>query len=142
LGRLALDSAQNAADFHGRLDCSKKRPQRADDPEAQWDYACGAFALGQVDTAQATLQKVSTLHPSATRAAAVRDFEAWIALLNRPQEIAANASRITERLKQAPDHVPALLASARLLEQQGKYPEARKAYEQGLETVSLVHSGA
>ncbi len=138
LGRLALDSAQNAADFQWAFGLLQEAARgRADDPEAQWDYARAAFALGQVDTAQATLQKVSTLHPSATRAAAVRDFEAWIALLNRPQEIAANASRITERLKQAPDHVPALLASARLLEQQGKYPEARKAYEQVLKRYPL-----
>lgn len=130
LGRLALDSAQSAADFQWAYGLLQEGARgQPDNPDAQWDFARAAYALGQVDTAQTTAQRVLALQPAASLAATVREFAEWIVLPSRPQEIAAAASRIATRLQQRPDDVPALLANARLLEQQGDFKGAREAYE-------------
>jgi tetratricopeptide (TPR) repeat protein len=130
LGRLALDAAQTAADFQWAYGLLQEGARgQPDNPDAQWDFARAAYALGQVDTAQTTAQRVLALQPAASLAATVREFAEWIVLPSRPQEITAAASRITTRLQQRPDDVPALLANARLLEQQGNFKGAREAYE-------------
>ena len=120
---------------NGRLDCSRsRRGQTA--IEAQWDYA-RALLRWDKWTPPKPRCKVSTLHPSAARAA-VRDFEAglrcWIT-----REIAANASGITERLKRA--RSCSRVAGQRATRNSRQYPEAG-SLRTGLETVSLVHSGA
>lgn len=138
LGRLALDAARSAADFQWAYGLLQESSRALPIAEVHLDFARAAYALGQVEVAQAALQRVPSLSPSAAEAESAREFGEWIALPNQPQQLEAAAARVASQLQQKPDFVPALLANARLLEQQRNYVGAREAYERALKIYPLL----
>ena len=109
MGRLAFQSG----DFKFAASCLQQTARNLpDDALAQFDYARAAYNIGDVPTAQSSLQNALGLNLPAPQAAEAQQMLDLIALANNPTQAVAASQRVADVLKSHPDYVPALMAQA------------------------------
>jgi tetratricopeptide (TPR) repeat protein len=105
---------------------------KPNDSELWHALAWSLYALGQVTEAEAAMQKVGQPAVPPARAKDAEQFLALLAASKNPTQVVAMLPRVNDILKSNQDYLPALIVSAVAAEQQGRYEDARKAYEKAL----------
>ncbi len=121
------------------LEAGRRAPA---DPEIALDLASVTFSVGQVNAAGAALQRALAGGTNLVRTVEARNLQAFLAAVSSAAAPPGVGAIVQETLARQPDHVPAMLTSAVLLEQAGKAAEAAAQYEQVLRrvpTCALAH---
>ncbi len=124
LGRLAYQTGDYTWAAGLLQEAARKMP---DDLDTLYDAAEAGYALGQVTDAETGMQRVAQAGSPNSHAESAKRFLAMTALAANPAPTATNL--IEQSLKLTPDYVPALVARAALLQQQGNDAAARTVYE-------------
>lgn len=120
LGRIAFDAGQPAEMQWAHSLLQESARKLPDDPEVAYDLAWSHYSVGQIGEAEAAMR--AALKQPFPHAVEARRFLKFTA--DNPPEADIQAT-----LQQQPNYVPALVASARMHEQQNQPAAARKAYE-------------
>ena len=127
LGRLALQSGQ-PADSDWALSLLQEAEQKApEDPEIAYDLAWAYYSVGRVADAEAALQNALKSSHIFLHEQEARRFLRMLSLAKEPQNATAASAEIQSALQSDPAYVPALMASACVLERQGKNQSAESA---------------
>lgn len=100
-----------------------------DDPAASYDLAWAYYNLGRVEAAERKMQEVAGGGPASSKHAEAELFVTMVDTLRQPSTTASSA-KVQTVLRQQPDYIPALMISARLLEDQLDFAGAAKIYEE------------
>ncbi|TMQ01481.1 MAG: tetratricopeptide repeat protein [Verrucomicrobia bacterium] len=126
LGRLAFQ----AGDFKWSASLLQEGADKSPrDPEILYDLAWSQYGLGRTTEAEATMQRALKASAPFARSNEAKRFLAASSLWANPATSQQAASQIQELLKEDPNYVPALIASAALYEQQGDAAAAKLACE-------------
>ncbi len=129
LGRLAYETG----DYKLSLNLLREvAGNQSGDPQAQFDFAEAAYAMGQVPDAQAAMHNVLQAGGAFSGAGEAKRFLNFTALADNPSQAAASVSQVETVLKSEPNYVPALMAQAVLNEQKNDAVAARQGYEKVL----------
>jgi tetratricopeptide (TPR) repeat protein len=126
LGRLVFLSGDFTWAANLLQEAASKLPN---DPEIQYDVAWSYYSVGRVNDAERSMQAAVSGLSGADQADA-KQFLAMVAASRTPA--AASAAQATQILSTNADYVPAMMASAAQAEQQGKFDDARKFYQNAL----------
>lgn len=130
LGRLAFDLGDRAWAAGLLQEAARRLPPS---PALSYDVARASYSIGQVQEAEAALQRAVEGGPSLQSADARRMLE-LIGLAAKPQEAVRQSARISEILRAEPSSVPALIAAGVAAEQRGELAAARQNFEKALAT--------
>ncbi len=130
LGRIAYRN--NSFDWAYSLLLESKR-QLAENPEILHDFAWAAYSLGRVGEAQDAMQRVVKFSPDSLQAKDAESFLRMTAMVRNEVDLAAAGPEIEKLCVAEPDYVPALMARARLKEQQDDREAAVANYQTVLE---------
>jgi tetratricopeptide (TPR) repeat protein len=127
LGRIAFD-AGNFSWAYSLLQESSRA--LVADPQVLHDFAWAAYSLGKLDQAQQAMQQTLNASPDPAISGDAKSF----LLMTRadPPALAAAKPEIEQKLREDPDYVPALMASAVLHSQAGQTKEAAACYQKAL----------
>jgi tetratricopeptide (TPR) repeat protein len=103
--------------------------QLPDDAEVLYDLALSQYSLGRITEAVAAMKSALQKNPALPQAEDAKWLIELSELLSDLPKAQTLAGRIQQVLTARPNYLPALYLSARLNEHQGKYPEAKAAYE-------------
>ena len=109
LARLAFQHGDNQYSLN-LLESSLS--QRPNDPEILYDLAWAYYSTGNEQKAVSTMQGILTSGSSASKKDKANLFIEMLALSQKPGDAEAASGRIGEILKQEPDNISALIASA------------------------------
>jgi tetratricopeptide (TPR) repeat protein len=131
LGRIAFD-AGNFSWAYSLLQESSRA--LVADPQVLHDFAWAAYSLGKLDQAQQAMQQTLNASPDPAISGDAKSF----LLMTRadPTALAAAKPEIEQKLREDPDYVPALMASAVLHSQAGQTKEAAACYQKALRRFS------
>ncbi|MBI2929396.1 MAG: tetratricopeptide repeat protein [Verrucomicrobia bacterium] len=126
LGRLAFDAGDQQWSLSLLQESARKKPGQS---EVAYDLAWALYSLGRLSDAQQTMQQAIQSATAPGLKADAQRFLELAALYPNPGPAASAQARVADALKGDPDYLPALLASALLLEQAGNFDQAKPAYE-------------
>jgi tetratricopeptide (TPR) repeat protein len=127
LGRLVYRSGDYAWSLSLLQDAADKLPTQR---EVLYDLAWSFYSLGKVGDAENTMQQAMP----ALSGANLEDAKCFIAMVDATKKSASTeaAAQASQVLATNASYVPAIMVLAVQKEQQGKFDEARKLYEQAL----------
>lgn len=128
LGRLLCEKG-DYRDYNWALsllvEADRKLPENL---AATYDLAWAYYNLGNIEAAEKKMQAVAAA-PADPRQAEADLFLTMLAALREPNNPQAGSARVQTVLREHPDYIPALMVSARLLEERLDYQEAAGIYE-------------
>ncbi len=129
LGRLAGEAGDHAWAMNLLQEAARKLGER---PDVLLEFAQASYLLGKVEEASQQAQKAMKAAASGPVFDSARQLEGLIQTYRTPAAGAATEPQLKALLAANPNHVPALVAMARLQEQQNRFDDARDLYERVL----------
>ena len=102
--------------------------QLTNDARVLLDLAWSAYSLGRVDEARQVMQRVLTAAPNSSQSSDANLFLEMVSLSEEGANPVSAQARVEQVLKAKPDYVPALMARAMTLLQNGDSPAAATAF--------------
>jgi tetratricopeptide (TPR) repeat protein len=126
LGRLAFDAGDYKWSFSLLQESARRLP---DNPDVLYDLAWASYSAGRLSEADSLIRKAVNTRKQFDRSADAKRFIELNTLALKPDEIGASVPQADLALKQDPEYVPALFASAVANERSGHAGSARSAYD-------------
>jgi tetratricopeptide (TPR) repeat protein len=127
LGRLLCEKG-DCQEYNWAVSLLEEAGRRLpEDPAASYDLAWACYNLGRVEAAEKKMQSVAAGPPGGPKHADAELFVSMMAALREPSN-PAGAAKVQTVLRERPEYIPALMASARLLEEQHDYHGAADVY--------------
>jgi len=126
LGRLAYDTGDYKLSLNLLREVARNE---SGNPQAQFDFAQAAYAMGQVPDAEAAMRNALQIGGAFSGAGEAGRFLNMTALAANPTPAAGAATQVAEILKTEPDYVPALMVLGGINEQKNDVATAKQTYE-------------
>ncbi len=129
LGRLVYQQG----DYKWALSLLQETARKiGEQPDVQYDFAWACYSMGRVPEAEAAMQDAAQAGAALSRLAHAQQFLTLVAASKSPAAAQQAAAQAQQVLATNSDYVPAVMISALLQEQQGKYDDAKRLYEKVL----------
>ena len=125
LGSIAYQAGNFSWAYSLLQESAREQPNDADTLR---QFAWAAYSLGKVEEARRAMQKVLAAAPESSQSSDAKSFLAMTALNEPGADLRAAKPDVDQLLKANPDYLPALMARASILLQQGDKANAANIY--------------